>query len=62
MVIDGCVSEVTCGTLEKVPSVGFVDASTKRASVCEYGEDCASALDGSGARMLFTECDSFCNR
>ena len=23
-----CVSEVTCGTLEKVPSVGFVDVST----------------------------------
>ena len=28
--------------------------NTKRASVCGYGEDCASALRGSGARMLET--------
>ena len=25
----------------------------KRASVCGYGEDCASALNGSGGRVLF---------
>ena len=34
----------------------------KRASVCGYGKDCASALRGSGARMLFAECDHFCAR
>ena len=41
MVIDSCVSEVNCGTLEKVPSVGFAAFQRrrgKRASVCEYGE------------------------
>ena len=29
--------------------------NTKRASVCGYGEDCASALRVSGARMLETQ-------
>ena len=41
--------------------------NTKRASVCGYGEDCASGLRGSGARMLETHlsrstdiCPEFC--
>ena len=32
----------------------------KRASVCGYGKDCASALNGSGGRMLFAECNPLC--
>ena len=28
--------------------------------MCEYGKDCASALRGSCARILFAECDPFC--
>ena len=32
----------------------------KRPLVCGYGKDCASALCGSGARMLFAERDPFC--
>ena len=31
----------------------------KLASVSGYGEDCASALRGSGGRILFAECDPF---
>ena len=31
----------------------------KRASVCKYCKDCASALSGSGARMLFAQSDLF---
>ena len=32
----------------------------KLASVCGYGEDCASTLNGSGGRILFAECDPLC--
>ena len=32
----------------------------KHPSVCGHGDDCASALRGSGSRMLFAECDPFC--